>query len=443
MTGLTMLELDMRGLVPKSARTCLLTSCLLGLLATGGPTFVLAQDKTPSSSGAPQAAKAVGVIKSVQAGSIVVTSEAGGDIAGMLSASTKILRVPPGEKDLKNATALQAQDLQPGDRVLLRGQASGDGHTITALAVIVMKQADVSAMHQHDLEDWQKRGVGGIVTKVDAAGGVVTISSSSGGTGPGGAGPSGGGASHTTDVHIGKDTILRRYAPDSVKFDDAKPAPLDQIKTGDQLRARGARTSDGEVSADEVVTGSFRSVAGPIKAVDVANNTVTVQDVISKSPVTVKISPDSQMWKLPAEMAQRFAARLKGAAAGGSGDQAGGAAPGPGGGAHPPQETRTAGPPSADSFGAAGGRGPGPAGNGPPDLQRMLSRLPNIKLPDLQKDDTVYILTTTGGNSGTVTASKLVAGVEAILTAAPNRSASSLLSPWTLNAAGGEGENSQ
>jgi len=432
----------MRGLVPRSARTCLLASCLLGLLATGGPASVLAQDKPPSSSGAPQVAKAVGVIKSVRADSIVVTSEAGGDITGTLNAATKILRVPPGEKDLKNATALQAQDLQPGDRVLLRGQASGDGHTITALAVIVMKQADVSAMHQHDLEDWQKRGVGGIITKVDATAGVVTISSSSGGTGSGGTGSGGTSASHTTDVHIGKDTILRRYAPDSVKFDDAKPAPLDQIKTGDQLRARGGRTSDGEVNADEVVTGSFRSVAGPIKAIDVASSTITVQDVISKSPVTVKISPDSQMWKLPAEMAQRFAVRLKSAAAGGSGDQAGAGAQGQNaGGGHAPRQARNGEQSAADSSGTPAGRGP--AGNGPPDLQRMLSRLPNIKLSDLQKDDTVYILTTTGGSSGLVTASKLVSGVEAILTAAPTRSASSLLSPWTLNAAGGEGEGSQ
>jgi hypothetical protein len=426
----------MRGLVPKSAQTCILASCLLALVVTGGPGSALAQDKPPSNSGAPQVAKAVGVIKSVQADSIVVTSEAGGDVTGTLSASTKILRVPPGEKDLKNATALQAQDLQPGDRVLLRGPASGDGHTISALAVIVMKQADVSAMHQHDLEDWQKRGVGGVVTKVDATAGVVTISSSSGGTGSGGAG-----ASHTTDVHIGKDTILRRYAPDSVKFDDAKPAGLDQIKTGDQLRARGARTSDGAVNADEVVTGSFRSVAGPIKAIDAANNTITVQDVISKNPMTVKISPDSQMWNLPVEMAQRFAARLKSAAAGGSGGQTGATAPGQGGaGGHSPQQAGNGAQPD-DASGAPAGRGP--AGNGPPDLQRMLSRLPNIKLSDLQKDDTVYILTTTGGSSGTVTASKLVAGVEAILTAAPNRSASSLLSPWTLNAAGGEGEGSQ
>ena len=72
----------------------------------------------------------------------------------------------------------------------------------------------------------------------------------------------------------------------------------------------------------------------------------------------------------------------------------------------------------------------------------MLSHAPIIKLGDLQKGDAVVILATGGGDSDTV-AIKLVAGVEAILTAAPNRSASSLLSPWSLGAQGGEGEGAQ
>jgi hypothetical protein len=398
--------------------------------------YVLAQDKPQdkpaSGSGGAQVAKAVGVIKSIQADSITIAAESGGgsDIIAKVTSSTKILRVPPGEKDLKNATALQAQDLQPGDRVLIRGQAStdGDGHAslIMALAVIVMKQGDVAARQQHDRDDWQKRGAGGLVTKVDAATGTITIS------------PGGMGVNRSIAVHITKDTIVRRYAPDSVKFDDAKPSGVDQIKAGDQLRARGTRNPDGsELSAEEVVTGAFRNIAGTIKAIDVASNMMTVQDAIAKKEVVVKVSPDSQMKKLPAEMAQRIAMRLKTAA--GSGDQPGangqgttgqGGAPGTGG-ARPST--------SAES---QAGRGPGggQGGNGPPDLQRMLSRLPNSTLADLQKGDALMIVSTEGGDSGVVTAITLLAGVEAILTAAPNRSASSLLSPWSLGAAGGEGE---
>ncbi|MGB7333288.1 MAG: hypothetical protein WBD25_18025, partial [Terriglobales bacterium] len=171
---------------------CLRGQCLLAAMVAlivvtpilAAPSYVLAQDKTAVSSGGAQVAKAVGTIKSIQADSITVTAESGGEITAKLSGSTKILRVPPGEKDLKNATTLQAQDLQPGDRVLVRGQASsnGEGHTIIALSVIVMKQADVAAKQQHDRDDWQKRGVGGLVTNVDTATSTITISSGAAGT---------------------------------------------------------------------------------------------------------------------------------------------------------------------------------------------------------------------------------------------------------------------
>ncbi|MGA2422393.1 MAG: DUF5666 domain-containing protein [Terriglobales bacterium] len=414
--------------------TRLLTALVILMLA--GPGYVCAQDKPAGTSGSAQVAKAVGVIKSIQADSITIAAESGGEVMAKLTGSTKILRVPPGEKDLKNAIALQPQDLQPGDRVLVRGQAApnGDGHTIViaALAVIVMKQADVAAKQQHDRDDWQKRGVGGLVTNVDAATGTITISS-------------GGIGAKNIAVHIAKDTIVRRYAPDSVNFDDAKPAPVDQIKAGDQLRARGTRTPDGsELTAEEVVTGSFRNIAGTIKAIDASSNTLTVQDAISKSAVVVKVSPDSQMKKLPAEMAQRIAMQLKGSAGGVSGGQSSANGQGVGGGTMPGTGGTRSGTESQARHGSAGGPSAGgPGGNGQPDLQRTLSRLPNSKLADLQKGDAVMIVSTEGGDSDSVTAITLLAGVEPILTAAPNRSASSLLSPWSLGAPGGEGEAAQ
>lgn len=413
---------------PTRLVTCLLTAFVTLMLA--GPGYVCAQARPVGGAGDAQIAKAVGTIKSVQADSITIVAASGGEVTAKLIGSTKILRVLPGEKNLKNATTLQAQDLQPGDGVRVRGQASANGDTIAALEVIVVKQADVAAKQQQDRDDWQKRGVGGLVTKVDAAAGTITISSG------------GMGASRSIAIHITKDTILRRYAPGSVRFDDAKPAPVDQIKAGDQLRARGTRNSDGsELSAEEVVSGAFRNIAGTIKSIDASSNTMTVQDAIRKSAVLVKVSPDSQMKKLPAEMAQRIAMRLKGTA-GGGGDQPGANGPG--------QVQSTAGQGAAPRAGGArpgtesqAARGPGGNGNGPPDLQRMLSRLPNSTLADLQKGDAVIIVSTEGGDSNAVTAITLLAGVEAILTAAPSKSASSLLSPWSLGAPGAEGEAAQ
>jgi hypothetical protein len=405
----------------------------MGALTLAGPPRVLAQEKPTEqkAEAPPSIMQAVGTIKTLQSDSISIDADSGA-VTATISASTKILRVPPGEKDLKNATALQSKDLQPGDRILVRGTAATEPSTIAALAIIVMKQADVSAQHEHEREDWQKRGVDGLVSKVDASDGTITISSG------------GIGAKRTVLIHADKKTVLRRYAPDSVKFDDAKRAPLDQIKVGDQLRARGTRSADGnELAAEEIVWGTFRNIAGTITAIDAADHTLTVKDLIAKGPVVVRISADSQIKKLTPEMAQRFAARLKGAAAG-NGDRANWH----NGNVHEsaqsaegknPTQSREGTSQDSQSPRRAGG---GPGGNGPPDLQRILNRLPDSSLADLRKGDAIVILSTEGGDSGKVTAIQLVAGVEPILTAAPSRSAYSLLSPWSLNASGGEGEAS-
>jgi hypothetical protein len=419
------------------------TTLFIAVLAMSiAPSFVSAQSAPVGNSATAQVTKVVGTIKKIETESIAVTAESGSEVTAKLSESTKILRVPPGEKDLKNAVALQAQDLQAGDRVLVRGQASADGRTIAAMAVIVMKQSDVAAKKQQERDDWQKRGVGGLVTKVDTATSTITISSG------------GLSANKSIAVKILKDTVLRRYAPGSVRFDDAKPESagdfMAQTKTGDQMRARGTRTADGsELSAEEVVAGSFRNIAGPIKAVDGANNTITVQDAISKGAVVVRISSDSQMKKLPPEMAQRIATRLK-STPDGTGAQSGANGQSPEGamaGRQGPPTSIAAAKSSPDSKGrgdaGSGGTGGGPGGNGPPDLQRVLSRLPNSTLADLQKGDVVMIVASEGADSDSATVITLLAGVEPILTASPNRSASSLLSPWSLNAPSGETESAQ
>jgi hypothetical protein len=399
----------------RSFKAC---SCL-AVAAIGLSCQAYAQTATPAGGDA-QVARTVGTIKSTQGDSLTLTPDTGAEVTAQLSGSTKILRVPPGEKDLKNATPLQAQDLRPGDRVLVRGQASADGRAIAALSVIVMKQADLSVKQQRDLEDWQKRGVGGLVTAADAAAGTITISS---------AALSG---NRNIVIHTTQTTTVRRYAPDSVKFDDARPAPLDQIKPGDQLRARGARNADGsEVTAEEIVFGSFRNVAGTVLSIDAASNSITVQDIIGKGSVAVKITPDALIKKLPPDIAQRFAARLKGSESEENGQ-------GNGSGQRPVPPTASGSSPQS-SHGPGGMQGQGQRAGGPPDLQRFVARLPNSSLADLQKGDAVMIVSTQSADPGTVTAITVLAGVEPILTAAPNRSAM-MLSPWTLGGAGGEGE---
>jgi hypothetical protein len=227
-------------------------------------------------------------------------------------------------------------------------------------------------------------------------------------------------------IHISKTTIIRRYSPDSVKFDDAKQSTLDQINAGDQLRARGVRSADGtELAADEVVSGAFRNIAGTVVSTDAGNNTVTVMDLATKKPVTLRITSDSQLRKLPPTVAQRIAVRLRGGSPDGGTD-----APASGGGPAPPAKAGEARP----NGGAGGGR-PG----GAPDFQQMLKRMPAVTLADLQKGDAIMIVTTEGSANSQPTAITLLSGVEPILSASPNSNrAAMLLSPWNLGGGGGE-----
>ena len=121
------------------------------------------------------------------------------------------------------------------------------------------------------------------MSSVDTASGTLTVSVAA----PGG--------SKALVIHTTKDTALRRYAPDSVNFDEAKPAPLDSVKPGDQLRARGTRNADGsEFAAEEIVSGSFRNISGTVVSVDAAMGVVSVTDLATKKPVVVKITAQSQ-----------------------------------------------------------------------------------------------------------------------------------------------------
>lgn len=391
---------------------CAAALCFAQQAATG------AQSANPS-----PIQQALGSIKAVNDSGITLAADSGEEFKVSLPDTAKILRVAPGQKDLKSATALQKSDLQVGDRILVRGRAAGDQHSLTAAAVIVMKQSDVAAKQENDRSDWQKRGVGGLVTAVDPSTGTITVSQTSF-TG-----------TKSVAIHTTKSTILRRYAPNSVKFDDAKVAPIDQIKSGDQLRARGSKNADGsEIAADEVVSGTFRNLAGTITAVDPSSGTLTLKDVISKQPVTVKVSSDSQLRKLPAEFAQRIAMRLKAAAAGGI-PGAGMAATG--GGAAPAQGQGEGGNRAAGGGGFPGGGMGGRAG-GPPDIQQILARMPAASLSDLQKGDAVMIVSTQPNETGEVKAITLLAGVEALLTASPSATQAMMLSPWSLSSSSAE-----
>ena len=68
----------------------------------------------------------------------------------------------------------------------------------------------------------------------------------------------------------------------------------------------------------------------------------------------------------------------------------------------------------------------------------MLNRVPAATLADLHKGDALMIVATQGSGDGPVTAITMLSGVEAILAASPKGSQPMILTPWNLEASGGE-----
>jgi len=258
------------------------------LLAVASPLF--GQATAAAGSSTPGAVKQLGSIRRIAGTEMSLATDEGTELLVKIRPDARLLRLAPGQTDLRSATLIQLSDLQVGDRVLVRGKLADDGVAVSAAAVIVMKQQDIARMKQQELLDWQKRGIGGVVKVVDARpGGSITLSV----------------GGKTMEVSTTPATTVKRYAPDSVKWEDATDASLGQILPGDQLRAKGNKNEDGtQLVAEEIVAGTFRNIAGLVTAVDPAQNTLTVQDLATKKPVSVKITADSQMKKLPPQLAQ-------------------------------------------------------------------------------------------------------------------------------------------
>jgi len=351
---------------------------------------------------APAAARQLGTVTAVTGNNLTLKTDAGQEVVVNVADETRILQLAPGSTDLKTAQTIALKDIAVGDRVLVTGKAGDTAGSFAASRVILMKSSDIAQKHEAEQTDWQKRGTGGIVSAVDAGTGTLTVTV---------------GAKKIAVTTTGK-TQFRRYAGDSVKFEDAKAGTLAQIHVGDQLRVLGTKSDDGSsIPAEVVVSGSFMNLAGLIATIDAAKGTLTLKDLATKKTVTVTITANSNVRTLPPQAATMFAARAKGGAAAG----------GSGGGA----------PQGAGQADASGGGRPGGAGHSAGgDLSQLVSRLPNKTIADLKAGDAVMIVASQSDpGSASVTAVTLLSGVEPILAAAPG-APSMTLSPWSL---GGEG----
>lgn len=316
-----------------------------------------------------------------------------------LAKTKTLLKVEPGAKDLKSAVRITANDLQPGDRVDIRGTKADDSsNTLAARSVVLMSGRALQEAHQAQAAEWQ-HSTAGVVTSVDAAGGKLNTTVKT----PEGA--------QAIAIETNGQTEFTRYAPENPKT--PAPSQLAQIQIGDQVRVIGDKSADGvTITAKKIYSGAFRTISGTIAAIGADGKSLTVKNLATKKPVEIALGEEASVRKLPPMMAMMLARRFnpgyklaEGAASGG---------------APPAGAQRPSGSPGGGQAPAAGGRG-GPRG-GHGDISQMLERAPAIALSDLKQGDAVVIsgVATTADNTRLL-ASSVIAGVEPILESAPKR----------------------
>jgi hypothetical protein len=308
---------------------------------------------------------------------IEIKPDNGAAVALKVTGDTIAQKVAPGVTDLKKAESIKVTDVALGDRVL----ATPEPGTSNLRRIVVMSATDIVKKNEADRMDWARRGVTGVVAAKSGNDVTLKIRTLAG--------------ESQAVVTVTDTTTFKRYAPDSVKFAEARSSKLSEIGVGDQVRARGVKSEDGlKVTAEDVVFGTFVTKAGTITAVNVETRELTVKDLANNKPLVIRVTTDSQIKKMPDMGA------MMGGMMGRGGMPPGGA---------PPAGAARGGMP-------AGGPGPGMGGGGRGmDINAMLERMPLSKLEDLKAGETIVVSSTKGAKSNEVTAIMMLANADNIL----------------------------
>ena len=401
-----------------------LSGVALGLLLATGSTLH-GQITPPASTTAASASRQRGTVKAIAGSTLTLTTDEGQQLAVTVTPSAKIVQLAPGSTDLKAAQPITLNDVTIGDRILVVGTTGTEAGSFSAGRVILMKSTDIAAQHAREEADWQRRGTGGLVGSVDSVNRSFTISARGRGV-----------AVKTT-----ASTTFRRYAGDSVKFEDAKRGSFDQLQAGDQVRIRGNRSADAaSIDAEEIVSGSFQNLSGKLTAVDASAGTVVLTDLATKRTMTVSLTANSAIHVLPPDAAMTLAARPSGSASSPVGKpNAGAAGRTPGGQPFGQAPGFTSGQARGDAGSGSqqsgeGGRRPGG------DLSQTVARLPRVSIAELHVGDAVLVVASPASSGSTAaTAITLVSGVQSILAAAQGSAPAVTLSPWSLGGAPADG----
>lgn len=372
-------------------------------MLSGTLAFVMGQGVKPT--------VVVGDVTSIADKSFVLAAKTG-PVTISTNDKTAFKKVSAENPNLAQAAAGAFADVGVGDKLTVSVIVDPDGKMQPARTVYFIRQADIAAKNAKESAEWQRRGITGKVTAVNAATNQMTLETRT--------------LTGSSNVVVTpKDGVkFLRYAPDSIRFDEAQPSSLADTRIGDMVRALGDKSSDGlSFAAEQVVAGAFQTIAGTVKSIDTAKNEVVIKNLQNNKDVTVVISETSVLKRFPAEQAEMLARfQMMGAGGGarpmGPGGQGGQPGQGGQGGARGTQPQT--GNPGANPGGSPGGQGrPGMGGGrGAGGVEDMLERSPNISAADLKVGDTIALSSTKTPDMARIKAIKLFAGVEPFLRAA-------------------------
>ena len=345
---------------------------------------------------------ALGEVKTIDAAAkqLTIQTDAGATVTVTVTDKTSYKKLAPGEKSLTNATDTTLAEVGEGDRIMARGNVDIEHKSVPALQIIVMTKGDLAKKQEAERAEWRRRGIVGVISSLKPETKEITISHRAmGGT-------------QAIVMQVADNTEMRRYAPDSIKFSDAKPSTFSELKVGDQLRALGDRGEDPlRFTPQKIVSGSFRTIGGVVTAVDPATGEIKINELEKKTPLTIVVKHDAVLRRFPP-------ASEMGAMMGGFGRRPDGAG-GPGGQAPAAGQGQTqagARPQGAGALGAGGPGGAGPnRGGGGFNINDMLERLPTISLADVKVGDTIIVSSTQGVDPTRLTAISLVTGADTLL----------------------------
>lgn len=333
-----------------------------------------------------------GDVKAIESGKIVLQTK-DGEIAVVLSDKTAFKKVKPESPKITDAVESSLTEIGVGDKLLVTGLVTSDKKSIPAKAVYLMTKASIAEKQTKESQEWQTRGISGRVTALNVEKNEVTLAVRN--------------MMGETNVVITPKTDVKylRYAPNSIKYSEAKASNIKEIVVGDNIRALGDKSADGATfQAEEIISGAFQTVGGKVKSIDAAKNEIVIEDIKTKKDVTISVGANSTLKKFPAEMAQRMAMRASG--------ENGGFRP-PQQGNQNPQNNQAAPPANNGQTPERTGMGGGRGGRG--DINEMFERLPVITVAELKAGDMIAVSSTKTADPSKITAIRLLAGVEPFL----------------------------